>query len=187
MKFKKFAALTKKVGRCEIINLQKENLQFLNNGYVYYPMHDLQPIDNETLYALIDVEKEKRDNFSITHITEEVLINVSDTDSTEEPLLRARLIIKFQESSDIVQPVFTKYGLFYYCPNWLAPFDGESYELFLRYCSDNRGGFPYIAVKTGMFVLGFVALQNLNTHMNMFAGNGKEDLQTLCSMIEVTK
>ena len=182
MKFKKFQSLAKSAGMCEVICIEEENIQFLNNGYTVYPVHRLPSLNDEMIIALLDIKEKKREDFSITHVAT-TSINYNDIDDSEEPLVTARFTIKFDEVENVVRPVFAKNGLYYYNPKWLEPFDGEDYTLYIRYSKGN----PYIAVKQGMFALGFVLLRDLNERLQDLKIDSKADLETLCSMLEVRK
>ena len=54
MKISKFIQISKKLHRLEVIQLPEEGLQFLNNGYVVFPVHNLPPLNDEMIYALLD-------------------------------------------------------------------------------------------------------------------------------------
>lgn len=184
MKFKRFQSLAKSSGQCQVIQIDEANLQFLNNGYLVYPAHNLPALNDEMIFALLDIEEHKRDNFAITRVSN-TFLNYNDTDNQEEPLVSARFEIKFNNLNHFVKPVFTKLGLYYYDPKWLAPFDGDYDALYVRYNAESKAGQPYIAVKSGLFVVGFVLLRDLNADLKALANNSREDLQTLCSMLEV--
>lgn len=184
VKFKKFQNLTKHSGQCQVIQISESDLQFLNNGYAVYPAHNLPALNDEMIFALFDIDEKKRDNFAITRVSN-TFLNYDDTDDTEEPVVNAGFAIKFNNLDYIVRPVFTKQGLYYYDPRWLAPFDGSYDTLFVRYDSESPSGQPYMAVKSGLFVVGFVLLRDLNVELKALANNSREDLQTLCSMLEV--
>lgn len=184
VKFKKFQSLTKHSGQCQVIQITESDLQFLNNGYAVYPAHNLPELNDEMIFALFDIDENKRDNFAITRVSH-TFLNYDDTDDTEEPVVSARFVIKFNNQDYVVRPVFTKQGLYYYDPKWVAPFDGNYDALYVRYNTESPTGQPYIAVKSGLFVVGFVLLRNLNVDLKALANNSREDLQTLCSMLEV--
>lgn len=184
MKFKKFQSLTKATNRVDVIHIEKENLQFLSNGYTVYPIHNLPTLNDEMILALFDIDDKKRDSFSISH-KNDTHLNYKDTIPDEQILVSAGFTLKFDTFESVVRPVFTEYGLYYYDPRWLAPFEGEDYTLFLRFDRTTRDDpRPYIAVKAGMLLLGFVNLGNLNNKMNKFILDSREDLETLCSMLE---
>lgn len=189
VKFKKFQSLTKHSGQCQVIQITESDLQFLNNGYAVYPAHNLPELNDEMIFALFDIDEKNRDNFAITRVSN-TFLNYDDTDDTEEPAVNAGFAIKFNNLDYIVRPVFTKQGLFYYDPKWVAPFDGNYDALFVRYSPESHNPShpsrnPYIAVKSGLFVVGFVLLRDLNADLKALANNSREDLQTLCSMLEV--
>lgn len=184
VKFKKFQSLTKHSRQCQVIQISESDLQFLNNGYSVYPAHNLPALNDEMIFALFDIEEKNRDNFAITRVSN-TFLNYDDTDDTEESVVNAGFAIKFNNLDYIVRPVFTKQGLFYYDPKWVAPFDGNYDALYVRYNNHSLTGQPYIAVKSGLFVVGFVLLRDLNADLKALANNSREDLQTLCSMLEV--
>jgi hypothetical protein len=184
MKLKKFTTQTKKVGICEIINIEEEHLQYLSNGYTVFPVHDLPPLDNATLFSLLDIEKDKQELFTVSRVFS-THYNSKDVDKTEMPLETARFILRFDEfRNTTIRPVFTETGLYYYDPSWLAPFADENYQLFIRRGADKR---PYIAVKAGMFVIGFICLVDFNFRLDVLTDKGKEDLLNLAAMIEVKR
>lgn len=115
MKFKKFQSLAKSTGQCQVIQIDKAGLQFLNNGYAVYPAHNLPTLNDEMIFALLDIDEHKRDNFAITRVSN-TFLNYDDTDAAEEPVVSARFAINFNNSDYIVRPVFTKQGLYYYDP-----------------------------------------------------------------------
>lgn len=183
MKFKKFQSIAKNAGQIEIIQIKESKLQFLNNGYTVYPVHKLPELNNEMIFALLDIDEKKRDDYAITRVNNTSL-NYNDIDETEEPVVSASFTIKFANLDNTVRPVFTRRGLYYYDPKWLEPFEGDYDSLFIR-CDNNFDSQPYIAVKSGIFIVGFIILRNLNLQLKMFANKSNEDLRTLCSMLEV--
>ena len=82
---------------------------------------------------------------------------------------------------DDVMPVFTVSGLYYFNPVHLKCFDGEDYQLVVRYREENDKLLPYIAVKRGMILLGFVMLSDFNKD---FHNAKKQSIMELCGMLE---
>lgn len=180
MKLRKFESLAKHSGRVVVVNIEKEHLQYISNGYVAYPMHKLPKLSREMIFALLNIDEAKQDTFAVEY-GDNFSFDWSDSCENEEPMKSANFSISLNERNVAVIPVFTKSGLYYYMSSWIAPFIDENYTLAVRYRDDNT---PYIAIKSGMLVLGFVMLQNLNELINK-CKKGKEDLLTMYSMIEV--
>lgn len=177
MKFAKFKSMTKKLHRLEVVQIPDEGLQFLNNGYVVYPVHTLPPLNDEMVFALLDISTEQeREKVHITYV-DGIVFNYDDYDPNEEPLRAASVMI------DGCVPVMTSAGLYYYNPAWLSSFDGTDFQMMVRYrLGEEERRFPYIAIKRGMLAVGFVVLRDFNADLSPAQ---KKSIMDLCSMLEV--
>lgn len=127
--------------------------QWIGNGETYYPVYSLPKMQRENLFAIFDVPEEKRKDFYFAEQPLPETLNFGDFDDNELVVKRGRFLIR--AAGRTLEPIATSQGIAFINLQYLEPFADEpdGFELYQR--TDPAGNI-YIAVKSGMLLLGLV-------------------------------
>lgn len=125
--------------------------QWLGVGMALYPLYGFPQMDENSVFAWMDVPEKKRKDFSFRFEYElPKAIDFSDSCAGEQILTRMQYSIN--TSSGCLVPINVSEGVVYVEESYLKPF-GEDAQLYER---KSAGGNLYIAVKEGLLLKGVI-------------------------------
>ena len=150
MKLSKIGALCKGAKRIIVYNVFGG--QWLSDGYVLYPLVDLPHLDEESVYTIFDIPKDKRSKVQYEERTSLPYgINVADAVTGETPLQYAGCGISYHGAA--YTPMNGKDGILFIDRRYLAPFSTDV-TLYERYYPGSERA--YVAVKRGFLLEGII-------------------------------
>lgn len=151
MKIKKIAAICNQEGVFRLYNHTDNDgvvTQWLGSNSAIYQLPGLPMLDEDSLCAMFDIPKKKREKLSILCVKMPEIINTEDI--TREYLLDAtKLSICYQGTT--LLPLRTEKGTIFIQEKLLEPL-GDENDFLELYCRETPQGFPYVAVKEGMLL-----------------------------------
>ncbi len=135
-----------------------DNCQWLSTHGASYPIYNLPKITNDVLFTLFDIPKDKRDKFIYMEKELPEQINFSDVDMDEQVIPRGNFSLNYGGRN--LEPLKISQGIMFIDTKYLKPFAGikEGYELYERTDEEGR---PYIAVKSGLLLIGVISEVNV--------------------------
>lgn len=150
MKIKKIEALVKKEGR--IVVSPGAFCQWLQFREACYPLNGLPLMAKVSFFKMFDIAADKWAKYYFNELPLPQDLSFDDVLREEQVLDRG--VIKVVYRGRTLEPLVTSQGLVFIDTRYLAPFsDDENYELYERTASS---GLPYIAVKSGMELVGVI-------------------------------
>ena len=150
MKIKKIAAIVNKERR--IVVSDGAYCQWLQFRGACYPLHGLPPMAKISFFKMFDIPADKWEKYYFNELELPQDISFEDVLREEQVLDRGKIHIAIR--GRVLEPLVTSQGLVFIDVRYLAPFsDDDNYELYERTAAD---GSPYIAVKSGMELMGVI-------------------------------
>lgn len=155
MKIKKIEALCKADKR--IILYDGDRVQWIGNGCAAYPLHNMPVLDETNVFTLFDVAEKDREKYYLR--SEELPVALDFNDSSDTEVMLDRVPIDLYISGHGVAPYVGSSGIIFVETRYLAPFIKQEggFELYERF---TKIGKPYIAVKSGLFLVGVIMPSN---------------------------
>ena len=155
MKIKKIEALCKSDKR--IILYDGDGVQWIGNGCAAYPLHNMPVLDETNVFTLFDVAEKDREKYYLR--SEELPVALDFNDSSDTEVMLDRVPIDLYISGHGVAPYVGSSGIIFVETRYLAPFIKQEggFELYERF---TKIGKPYIAVKSGLFLVGVIMPSN---------------------------
>ena len=147
MILKAISKLCKKRKRIALYTDRRDDCQWIGDGSSLYPLYGMPELDEETVFAVLDIPEDKREGYVVTWEPWPQNINAGD-EAAERPLLSSPCGIVWKKMA--LMPARTSLGLRFYNPEYLKPLaDADSFELYERETPDGQ---IYLAVKTGFLL-----------------------------------
>lgn len=147
MIIKKIAKLCKARKRIALYVDKRGSCQWIGDGCCLYPLYGMPELDEETVFAVLDIPEDKREGYTVSYEAWPNTINADD-EADERPLLNSPCGIVWKDTK--LMPMRTSLGLWFYSPDYLDPLrDLENFEFYER---ETPGGQPYLAIKTGLLL-----------------------------------
>lgn len=155
MKIKKVEALCKSDRR--IILYEGDGVQWIGNGYAAYPLHNMPVLDENNVFTLFDIAEKDREKYLLR--SEELPDALDFNDSSDTEIMLDRISIDLYINGCDVAPYVGSSGIIFVETRYLAPFIKQEggFELYERF---TKIGKPYIAVKSGLFLIGVIMPSN---------------------------
>lgn len=155
MKIKKVEALCKSDRR--IILYEGDGVQWIGNGCAAYPLHNMPVLDETNVFTLFDVAEKDREKHYLR--SEELPAALDFNDSSDTEVMLDRVPIDLYISGHGVASYVGSSGIIFVEIRYLAPFIKQEggFELYERF---TKIGKPYIAVKSGLFLVGVIMPSN---------------------------
>lgn len=156
MKLKKVAALCAKSKHYVLfdkIDSTGEITQWLGDGYSLYPLNGLPILDEETLFAVLDVPEKQREKAVVHRDNMPGTFNADDTDPAEIALNEGDIPLIL--GGTVLQPLMTRKGITFIQRKYLEPLDDMlgMIQLFERVAADGQ---PYIVAKAGLLIAAII-------------------------------
>lgn len=132
------------------INITGESTQWVGDGNAAYPIYDLPELKEDTLRALLDVDKSKWGQFIVKQV--DTTFSEEDNDPYEVPLTDFGITISHAGRELI--PLVSAHKIYYIPAKYLKPFGGV--DDVLLYVRRFDSGGEYIAIKEGLLLRGIV-------------------------------
>lgn len=176
MKIKKVEALCKSDRR--IILYEGDGVQWIGNGCAAYPLHNMPVLDETNVFTLFDVAEKDREKYYLR--SEELPAALDFNDSSDTEVMLDRVPIDLYISGHGVASYVGSSGIIFVENRYLAPFTKQEggFELYERF---TKIGKPYIAVKSGLFLVGVIMLSN-----GIITSDFIENLEYIASLSRVT-
>lgn len=174
MKLKQIEAVCKEAGAIHVFN--GKDCQWLGSGSAAYAVYNLPQMTRELICTLFDIPTNKQSGFCF-NIKDELPEGLfADVDENETPL--SFIGYPFSMNKRTLQPLKSSLGLIFVDVKLLKPFSdlSEGYEMYERLDSNGQ---PYIAIKSGLMLIGVVMPYKVVT--KEFVEQLK-DMATLASM-----
>lgn len=125
--------------------------QWIGDGRSLYQLHEMPTLDEDTVFAVLDVPENKREMYTVKHTAWPNTFDAHDSCGEKMmPTAKAGIVWKGQALTQ----ARTSLGLMFYDRAYLRPFsDLDEYEIWERETSDGQ---IYLAVKTGFFLRGII-------------------------------
>ena len=149
MKFKAVASLCKSSKHIEKCG------QFIGDHLALYPFQNLPELNKSQIFTLFDIPESKQDKFVFKESSpEELGMSFEDVEQYETPI-QQETELELGYLGHTMLPYNTSEGIRFIDARYLEPFKGHKggYELYER---QSEGGDIYIAVKSGMFLIGLI-------------------------------
>ena len=174
MKIKKVEAICKSDRR--IFLYEGDGVQWIGNGVALYPLHNMPVLDEKTIFTLFDVAEKDREKYQLR--TEPLPAAVDFNDSTETEVLIDQIPLTLSVQGLNVVPATGSSGIIFVETRYLAPFAKQEpgFELYERF---TKAGTPYIAVKSGLFLIGVISPSKIITPQFI------DDLEYIASLSRV--
>lgn len=155
MKIKKVEALRKSDRR--IILYEGDGVQWIGNGCAAYPLHNMPVLDENNVFTLFDIAEKDREKYLLR--SEELPDALDFNDSSDTEIMLDRISIDLYINGCDVAPYVGSSGIIFVETRYLAPFIKQEggFELYERF---TKIGKPYIAVKSGLFLIGVIMPSN---------------------------
>ena len=148
MILKAISKLCKKRKRIALYTDRRGDCQWIGDGSSLYPLHGMPELDEETVFAVLDIPQDKRESYIVSWEAWPEHIDGGDEADGERQLLDSPCGIVWKDMK--LMPARTSRGLWFYNPDYLNPLrDADSFELYERETPDGR---IYLAVKTGLLL-----------------------------------
>ena len=156
MKIKKVESICKSDKR--IFLYEGNGVQWIGNGQAAYPLHNMPVLNESTIFTLFDVAEKDREKYQLR--TEPLPEALDFNDSAETEALIDRIPITLSTQGLNVVPATGSSGIIFVETRYLAPFAKQEpgFELYERL---TKSGKPYIAVKSGLFLIGIICPSNI--------------------------
>ena len=156
MKLKKVATLCAKSKYYVLfdkIDSTGEITQWLGDGYSLYPLNGLPILDEETLFAVLDVSEKQREKAVVHRDNMPGTFNADDTDPAETALNEGDIPLIL--GGTVLQPLMTRKGITFIQRKYLEPLDDMlgMIQLFERVAADGQ---PYIVAKAGLLIAAII-------------------------------
>lgn len=131
-----------------------DRCQWVSNGHACYPLRNMPLLDADSIFTMLDVPEEKKDKY-IFRRDELSASGLDFSDNvTAERVFDRDLLALSMGGKEIEALRSHSGGILFFDTAFLKPFaDEESVELYER---QDESGKTYIAVKTGLLLLGVI-------------------------------
>lgn len=137
--------------RCMTLVGTEAGSQWIGVGMAIYPLYGFPQMDENSVFAWMDVPEKKRKDFSFRYECE--LPEPFDfSDSCDGERILIRMNYSFNTSFGCMEPINVSEGVIYLDSAYLKPF-GEGALLYER---RSKSGRIYIAVKEGLLLKGII-------------------------------
>ena len=155
MKIKKIEALCKADKR--IILYDGDGVQWIGNGLAAYPLHNMPILNESNVFTLFDVAEKEREKYYLR--SEELPDALDFNDSSDTEVMLDRVPIDLYISGHGVASYVGSSRIIFVETRYLAPFIKQEggFELYERFTGTGK---PYIAVKSGLFLIGVIMPSN---------------------------
>lgn len=173
MKLQKIKSICKEARR--ILLFEAASYQWISNGYAAYPCYNLPRLNEENIFAIFDIPDSDKGKIIFNEQAAPEKLDFEDNHPGEVLLERYPLAIR--SHGQILLPLNFAGQVVYINEKFLAPFSDvkEGYELYGRIDSDGK---PYVAVKTGMILLGIISRSDVVTRNEDFVPTLREFLDS---------
>lgn len=156
MKLKRVAALCAKSKHYILfdkIDSTGEITQWLGDGYSLYPLNGLPILDEETVFAVLDVPEKQREKAVVRRENMPGTFNADDTDPAEKAVNEGDIPLIL--GGTVLQPLMTRKGITFIQRKYLEPLDDMlgMIQLFERVTADGQ---PYIVAKAGLLIAAII-------------------------------
>ena len=163
MKLQKIKSICKEARR--ILLFEAASYQWISNGYAAYPCYNLPRLNEENIFAIFDIPDSDKGKIIFIEKAAPEKLDFDDCHSGEVLLERYPLAIR--SHGQMLLPLNFAGQVVYINEKFLTPFSDikEGYELYGRIDSEGK---PYVAVKTGMILLGIISRSDIVTRNEDF-------------------
>lgn len=144
MKIKKIVDICRREGVAQIYEDKAEN-QWLSCGYACYPLYEVPKLSEDEFFTIFDFTEKQRNETIFERA--EFPANFSTADFSPSDTICEKLSPNIPFGSRLLIPFSTVGGIKFLDSEYLAPFAGESIEVYERI---SEKGERYFAVKVGM-------------------------------------
>ena len=160
MKNKKIIDLCKKSRNVYIFNDEKNNCQWISDGFGTYPMLDMPTLNEQYICKLYDISDSQSDKitFRTFNSTPEHLC-FDDTDTTEAQT--KMLDISIIADGNVLLPIMTEEGLMFIKNQYLMPFTDVPKGEIQIFTRKGKNGQTVFAVKIGLLLYALIVPCNI--------------------------
>lgn len=144
MKIKKTVDICRREGVARIYKDANET-QWLSCGYACYPLYEVPELSEDEFFTIFDFTEKQREQTIFERA--EFPVNLSTSDYLPGDTICEKLSPNIPFGSKLLIPFSTVGGIKFLDSEYLAPFAGESIEVYERI---SEKGESYFAVKVGM-------------------------------------
>lgn len=152
MKIKQVESLLKQT---KFITLYDDyRCQWVSNGHACYPLRNMPLLNEESIFTMLDVHEDKKDKYFFRR-AELSATNLDFSDNVVGERVFDRDLLLLSMGGKEIEPLRSHSGgILFFDTVFLKPFaDEKSVELYERH---TKSGETYIAVKTGLLLLGMI-------------------------------
>ena len=172
MKIKKIVDICRREGVARIYE-DKSGNQWLSCGYASYPLYEVPKLSEDEFFTIFDFTEKQRDQTIFERA--EFPANFSTSDYSLSDTICEKLSPNIPFGSRLLIPFSTVGGIKFLDSEYLAPFAGESIEVYERI---SEKGERYFAVKVGM------CLRAIITPFNAINKSFVDNIQKIYSLCQ---
>lgn len=152
MKIKQVESLLKQT-RC-ITLYDDDSCQWVSNGHACYPLRNMPLLEEDSIFTMLDVPEDKKDKY-IFRRDELSATTLDFSDNVVGERVFDRDLLTLSMGGKEIEALRSHSGgILFFDTSFLKPFaDEQSVELYERHTRDGK---TYIAVKSGMLLLGVI-------------------------------
>ncbi len=154
MKIKKIASLCKKTKLVNTI-IDKNNVQWIGNGYGIYPLFGMPIMSDENLCTIFDIAEKQVDKYRFTNGQ---CSKICFDDNCEKENILEENDITIIVADKVLKSYQTSNGIMFIDTDYLTPFDDMAeVDIYERIGNDGK---LYFAIKVGLILYGIVMPYN---------------------------